>query len=173
MIYDVAMTSPAATQVRDFTVSVEPIVFRCDGREYKAPRTINPLNLKAMLAAAGSINFDDRNYLVEHLEEIVPLMQSVLKALVPGPGGEYLAARMAAPILGEDELEANPDALRPLDLIGQALPIMTYLLEELGLRPTTPPSDSFSGSMADTTLTPNDGTSSTAGLSPTESDSEN
>jgi len=169
VIYDVAMTSPAATP--DFTVSVEPIVFRCDGREYKAPRTINPLNLKSMLGAVSKVNFDDVNYLMEHFEEVTPLIQTVLKALVPGPGGQYLADRVAAPVLGEDELEANPDALRPLDLVKQALPIMAYLLEELGLRPTTPSSVSSDGSMADTTATPNGGTSSTAGLSLMESDS--
>jgi hypothetical protein len=171
VIYDVAMTSPAASTTPDFTVTVEPIVFRCDGVEYKAPRTIHPLNLKSMLAAASKVNFDDTAYLMEHFEEVTPLMQQVLRSLVPGKGGEHLAARMAAPILSEDELEANPDAMRPLDLIRQALPIMTYLLEELGLRPTTPSSVSSDGSMADTTGTPSDGTSSTDGHSLMESDS--
>ena len=172
MIYDVAMTSPAANGTPDFTVAVEPITFRCDGREYRAPRTINPLNLKNMLASASKINFEDQHYLMEHLDEIVPLMQSVLKALVPGPGGQHLADRMAAPIRGEDEYEADPTLLRPLDLLRQALPIMTYLLEQLGLRPITPSSVSSDGSTAGTTLTPSDGTSSTDGLSLTASESE-
>ena len=172
MIYHVAMTSPAASPVRDFTKSVEPITFTCDGREYRAPRTINPLNLKAMLSAISSVNFDDRQYLMEHFDEIVPLMQEILKALVPGPGGQHLADRLGAPVLGEDEYEADPTLLRPLDLLDQALPIMSYVLEELGLRPTVPSLASLDGSMADTTGTPSDGTSSTDGQSLTESASE-
>lgn len=172
MIYHATMTSPAASTTRDFTVNVEPITFTCDGREYRAPRTINPLNLKAMLAAVGAVNFEDREYLVEHFEDIVPLMQSVLKALVPGPGGQHLADRLGAPVRGEDEYEADPTLPRPLDLLNQALPIMSYVLEELGLRPTVPSSVSSDGSMADTTATQNGGTSSTDGLSPRGSDSE-
>lgn len=166
------MTSPAASNgTRDFTVNVEPITFTCDGREYKAPRTLNPLNLKAMLSAVSVINFDDRQYLVDHFEEIIPLVQSVLKALIPGPGGAHLAARLEAPIKGEDEYE--PNDLRPLDLLAQALPIMTYVMEELGLRPTVPSSDYSVGSMADSTATQSDGTSSTDGQSLMESVSAN
>lgn len=170
MIYDAAMTSPAASPVRDFTRSVEPITFTCDGETYRAPRTINPLNLKAIVASISGINLEDQRYLAENFDQVAPIMAEVLKALVPGKGGQRLADRMLAPVHSEDEYAEDPDLLRPLDLITQAIPIMTYVLEELGFRPTTPSSDSSDGSMAAVTDIPNDGTSSMAGASPTESE---
>jgi hypothetical protein len=163
------MTSPAASPARDFSKPIEPITFTCDGVTYRAPRVLNPVNLKRVVAAISQVDLTNEASLLANFDQVAPILAEVLKALIPGQGGEHLATRLLAQSLGFDEMEADPDAVRPLDLLGQALPIMVYVIEELGLRPTTPPSPLSDGSMAGTTDTPSDGTSSTAGASPTES----
>jgi len=158
------MTDPAAdfsSPVRDFSRPVEPLTFTIDGETFRAPRTIAVVNMAKLAKVFTDVQANDQQWILDNLDTFLPKIGEVLQLLVPGDGGRRLAARVNAD--GSD-----PD-LVPLDLAGQVMPLLVWLVERLGLRPTQPSQPSSDGSTETTTdTTPSDVISSTDGVSLTE-----
>lgn len=137
-------------EIRDFTIRRSPIKFTIDGEEYKAPPVIAPSNLQRLAGLHGQLG--DLSDLSTNVERVLGLFSEMFRILLPGASGERLVERL----LSETE---------PLDMHEQVLPIVYYLLERYGLRPTVPSSPSQPGSTDGETDIPSDGTSSTDGAS--------
>jgi hypothetical protein len=152
------MTDTEPDEVRDFTLPSKPIRFKIDDDEFAAPAIISIIVLRKIaklyaeagpkLSALSSGDASD-----EQIGEALYAIADMFKTLIPGPSGVRFAQRL----LSEDE---------PIDLNRQAMPVLQYLLERYGMRPTQPASPSPSGSS-----TPNGGTSSTDGALSEASDS--
>jgi hypothetical protein len=150
--------------VRDFTVKRPPHRFRIDDDVFAAPAVISPVALKRLAALhsqmgdrMGSLS-DASEMTPERFDQILKLIEDMFKILLPGDSGERFASRMR-------------DENAPLDVVGQLIPIIYWLLEQYGLRPTLPSSDSPTGSTEAGTDTQSDGGSSMDGASPTETES--
>lgn len=133
-------------EVRDFTIRRPPIQFRIDDDVFSAPAIISAITLKRIagqrsaLADLGKISdLDDAA-----LGVLFRKLGDVFKTLIPGPSGQLFAARLLVGIDDADNAEPDDNALLPIDLMQQALPVLYYLLERYGLRPTTPSSSSVS-----------------------------
>jgi hypothetical protein len=176
------MTNPAAAPlqvddqgVRDFTMRRPPVVFRIDDDVFHAPNVIAPVKLRALAAAAGSI---DMSTLTEQsgddeFRALIARLGSLFATLIGGKDGKLFADRMASEGLKagderEDGTLVEQDDPLPIDLISQVIPVLWFLLESYGMRPTVPPSPSPTGSMDGAPVTVGDGTSSTDGASPSE-----
>jgi hypothetical protein len=162
------MTEPEQG-ARDFTIHREPIQFRIDDDVFKAPAILSPIALKNLAVMHASLG--DGAELTRDVGRAVDLVADMFVMLLPGPSGRRFKERLRS-----QGREADPEADPPLpadplpiDLQRQALPALYYLLEQYGLRPTTPSSPSPDGSTDGQTNTPNGGTSSMDGPSPTES----
>lgn len=155
------MTEP--TPIRDFTLPMEPIRFRVDEDEFAAPAFLSPVVLKRFAAKFGEV----QPLLADPMGNIDAAMAGfadLFTTLIPGESGRRLKERLlsegrdADPDADPPRLEADP---APIDLIRQGLPILFYLMERWGLRPT-----SLSSSSPDGSPTPSEDTSSTVGASP-------
>ena len=144
------MTEPA--HVRDFTLPMEPIRFRVDEDEFAAPAFLSPVVLKRFAAKFAEVQPLLANPMAD-IDAAMTGFADLFVTLIPGESGQRLHDRL----LSEDH---------PIDLTRQALPILFYLMEQWGLRPTAPSSSSPDGSP-----TLSEDTSSTAGASPEASDS--
>lgn len=178
------MTLPAAATtplqydengVRDFTVRRPPIEFRIDDDVFHAPNVIAPAKLKALATAAAGI---DMNTLTsdttgDAFEAAVAKLANLFGTLIGGADGRLFAARMQSRgrRMGDDGEDANgtpippADDPLPIDLTGQAIPVLWFLLESYGMRPTVPSSPLSAGSTDGEPATAGDGTSSTDGAS--------
>jgi hypothetical protein len=141
--------------VRDFSLPMEPKQFRVDPDTFDAPPII-PGGVLKQIATVSADLADTGGDLDKTLQRV----GDVFRMLMPGPHGERFAARLLS--------AGGPDDPPPIDLRQQVLPVLMWLLEEYGLRPTPPSSDSAVGSTDGTATTPNGGTGSTDGASPTE-----
>jgi hypothetical protein len=176
------MTNPAAAPlqvdsdgVRDFTVRRPPIVFRIDDDVFHAPNVIAPVKLKTLAAAAGGI---DMSTLTEQsgddeFQALIARLGSLFSTLIGGNDGKLFAARMASEGLkaGDERKDGTlveQDDPLPIDLISQVIPVLWFLLEAYGMRPTVPSSPLPTGLMDGVPVTVGDGTSSTDGASPSE-----
>jgi hypothetical protein len=146
----VTMTEP--TETPDFTKPREPHRFRLGGKDYAAPAIISAITLRKAGALAASFTSIDQS----NPQAVIGAIGEAFTILVPGPQGQEIAARITT------------DEEDPIDVIGEALPCMMWLMGSYGLRPTQPSSDSSNGSD-----TPTGDASSTDGVSPTESASQN
>ena len=147
------MTQPhPPAGVRDFTIPMEPIRFRVgpdDNDLFSAPAIISPVVLKRFAAKYAELQ-PLLAQPMDNIEATLAALGEMLAILVPGAEGQRLKLRL----LDEDH---------PLDLQRQVLPIIYYLMESWGLRPTTPSSDSPNGSPTRTGDTPStDGASAEA-----------
>lgn len=145
------MTEP--TPIRDFTLPMEPIRFRVDQDEFAAPAFLSPVTLKRFATRFAEV----QPLLANPMADIDAAMNGfadLFVTLIPGESGQRLHDRL----LSEDH---------PIDLTRQALPILFFLMESWGLRPTQ-----SSSSSPDGPPTPSEDTSSTAGASLAESASQ-
>jgi len=161
------MTEPDQ-EIRDFTVRRPPIQFRIDDDVFKAPNVLSPVTLKEIADLHGSLgNIDD---LVKDAGRSIDLVADMFGLLLPGSSGRRFKQRLMSQGREADPADGRPEAdPTPIDLQLQALPALYYLLEQYGMRPTQPSSPSPDGSTGGQTSTPNAGTSSTDGPSPSES----
>lgn len=130
--------------IKDFTLPDKPKPFKVDesGEVYVAPPLLPPSTLVAMVRAAKSI----ATLLAAGDEEgLITGLGSVFTEILDEETGPLFVSRLS-------------DKKRPVDLKRQVMPILQWLMEEYGLRPTTPSSDSST-----TSTTAADGTPSTAG----------
>lgn len=166
------MTSPDAAEhvTPDFTVKREPITFTIDGDTFSAPALTAPYTLKRLAAVAGQLgdlsNLTDMGSVMEAIDAL----GQVMSLLMPGASGKLFKARLESEGRDADSDDGRPEPdPAPIDLMTQAIPAFYYLMERKGLRPTVPFSPSPTGSTDGQTDTLSDGTSSTAGASPTDS----
>jgi hypothetical protein len=157
------MTTPdaAASGTPDFTIKREPITFTIDDDTFSAPALTSPITLKKLAGVAGKLGDLGALSDLDGVAAAIDALGGIMAALMPGASGELFKARLAS--------EGGDGQPPPIDLLLQGLPAFYYLMERKGLRPTTPSSDSSGGPTDGQTNTPSDGTSSTAGASPTDS----
>lgn len=140
-------------QIRDFFLDDEPKRFRVhrDGDVFEAPPVLGPaalLDLVGVLKKMGNLGALAAS--PESAETAIKAIGDVFEGILDEESGPKFAALLTS-------------RTRPIDLRRQLMPILRWLLEEYGLRPTTASSNSSSAS------TPTDaGTSSTDGLLPEE-----
>lgn len=136
--------------IRDFTLPVKPIRFRIDDDLFEAPGILSIITLRRIATLYREVAPKLTNLTRDDAEiaERLDAIAGLFRTLIPGASGERFAERLTS------ETE-------PIDLMRQAMPILHYLLERYGLRPTQPSSGSANGS---TTL--NGDMSSTDGASP-------
>ena len=165
------MTAPDAAEpeVRDFTIRREPIRFRVDDDEFAAPPIIGGFMMRKLGVLHAQLG--DITALIgtdeDAVERLMTLVADMFTALIPGAGGRRFAQRLLSDgNPGDPEADPPVSASPPvISLMDQAMPIMYWLLERYGLRPTVPSSTSPDGSTDGQTDTPSDGTSSTDGAS--------
>lgn len=148
------------TQPRDFSLPMEPKPFRLDPDDFTAPAILAPMVLKRLAGMHSELG-DVTTINVDNLEQVLTKVGDMFAMLLPGQPGQRFRDRLLT--------EGGPEDPPPIDLIRQALPVLYWLLEEYGMRPTGPSSPSPAGSTDGAMDTPNGGTSSTDGASPTES----
>ena len=151
------------TQPRDFSLPMEPKPFRIAPDDFEAPALLAPMVLKKLAGLHGQLLGD-----LADIEQTLNLVSDMYAMLLPGASGRLFRARLLTEGR-EADLDADPPRPEadppPIDLTRQALPVLHWLLEEYGVRPTVPSSPSPNGSTDGQTDTPNDGTSSTDGAS--------
>lgn len=160
-LYTGAMTEPGA--VRDFTVRRDPIRFRIDPDEFAAPGIVNPIVLRKIAKGAAEIAPLMAGLTEETFDEALKLTADIMRVMIGGKYGDRFAERLLSD--GED---GSPP---PINLISEAVPVLYFLMEQWGLRPTTPSATSSDGSTTATILSAD--TSSTDGASAGASSSEN
>ena len=162
---DAAVPSPSppldANGLPDFTVRREFHSFRVDDDVFTAPGTIGGYQIRKIgqLHSEFALITD----FAGETDHMIFLVSEMFKVLLPGADGRLFAERMMS-----DGDPGDPFTVAAgVWVLGmdQAIPILYFLLERYGLRPTVPSSPSLSGSTAGLTDGPSDGTSSTAGAS--------
>lgn len=147
------ITSPAFTapppqdevEIRDFTIKRKRIPFKVDDDKFEAYGRLSvPLMQQLIKAAKNLSNIAEK----EDFGAIYGIFDQVL---YPESATRF---RERAESLGDDAIDVKE----------QLMPIIHYLLERYGVRPTQPSSDSSTGSPSGT-----DGTTSTAGQPQVES----
>lgn len=135
----------------DFSLPDQPKPFRVDDDIFVAPARLGPATFMQMaeimpkLAGARAGGND-----AEAIRTLLPVFGEVFTAILGPDEGTRFEARLNSPTL-------------PIDLFKQAMPILFWLLEEYGLRPTVPSSGSPTGSTATGEDSPSGDTSSTDG----------
>jgi hypothetical protein len=166
------MTEPdaAGTEIQDFTIKREPHRFRIDDDVFEAPPLLAPFVIRKLAALHSQLgdNVGELMTTDDGVERLLTIMGDMFRYLLPGPSGKRFVER-----LNTDGDPGDSDADPPvpaspasIDLLGQVLPVLYWLLERYGLRPTVPSSDSSDGSTVGATGSPSAGISSTAGASP-------
>jgi hypothetical protein len=166
------MTSPDAAgipvepEIKDFTIRREPIRFRVDDDEFAAPPLIGGFMMRKLGALHAQLGDA-----ADDAERLMGIVADMFRALIPGPGGKRFAERLLSDGNPGDSEASPPIPPSPpvIGLMDQAIPIIYWLLERYGLRPTQPSSPSPTGSTDGQTDIQSDGTSSTAGASGTAS----
>jgi hypothetical protein len=169
---DAAAVTPGDGVVPDFTIRRPPIRFTIDDDTFSVSPITSPFTLRNLVTQAKAVGLLDLSSLtdLDSVLKAIDTLSEIMLALMPGESGRRFSAR-----LNSEGRDADPEAGRPeadpppIDLMGQAIPAFYYVLEKKGLRPTVPSSPSPTGSTDGQTNTPSDGTSSTAGASPTAS----
>lgn len=160
--------------VKDFTIRLEPHRFRIDDDEFAAPALMAPYTLKRLaglhsqLGDLGSLMASGE----DGVDKALSLVVELFRVMLPGSSGRRFTERlMSDGNPGEPDADPPiPPSPLPIDLTRQAMPVLRWLMERYGLRPTVPSSVSLPGSTDGTTDTPSAGISSTAGVSPTETE---
>lgn len=136
----------------------KPIPFRVDDRVYRAPARLHPAALADIGKIYASLSEVDLDRLQPaQLDTVMEAFAGLIEAIVRGEGGKHLADRLRG--------KAEPG----LDLVEQAIPIVNWLLEEYGYRPSLPSLLLPAGMTAPETAGQTDDTSSTDGASPATS----
>jgi len=135
-------------RIRDFSYNPPPIEFTADGDVFYGYPVLGASTIQDLsnVLSTGHLTptpGQDRD-IAETLETIAQLFDAVLKP----ESAELFRTRIF-------------DRERPLDLRRQVIPIVQWILERHGLRPTQPSSSSSTGSQDET-----DGTTSAAGAQP-------
>lgn len=163
------MTEPDAAEIKDFTARRDPIRFRIAPDEFAAPPLIGGLTLKKLGHLWGQFGEITDTTSDDGVTKSLDLVAEFMRLLLPGHHGRRFAERLLS-----DGNPGDPEADPPvppsppvIDLQQEALPVVYYLMERYGLRPSAPSSESPAGSTESLTGTLNDGISSTAGASPT------
>lgn len=143
------MTTPTFTapvpddtiDIRDFTIKEKRVRFRIDEDVFEAQGLLGITLMQDLIGATKGLSkmIEDKNY-----DAITALFAQLLYPESAKRFNERLLAR------GDDAI----------DVRRQLIPILYYLLERYGVRPTQPSSSSSTGSPSET-----GGTSSTAGSS--------
>ena len=141
----------------DFSIPDEPKRFRVAPDVFEAPAVIPAKTLRRFAAMAEGLATAGEDF-----DSLIDSIAEAMKAILPGEPGEKFALRLLS--------DGAPGSPAPIDLKRQVVPILHWLLEQYGLRPTQPSSASADGSTDGTAAetTPNDGTDSTAGPSQPE-----
>lgn len=156
--------------VKDFTTRRDPIQFRIAPDNFAAPPLIGGLTLKKLGHLWGQFSEIGDTTSADGIEKSLNLVAEFMRLLMPGHHGRRFAERLLS-----DGNPGDPEADPPvppspevIDLQREALPVVYYLMERYGLRPTAPSSESPAGSTESLTGTLSDGISSTAGAERTE-----
>lgn len=136
------VTMTELTPTPDFTKPREPHRFRLGGKYYAAPAIISAVAMRRAVEVGAELRSAGNDSL-----KVTAAIGETFKVLVGGAGGDDIAARLVS----EDD---------PIDIRGEAMPCLEWLIEIYGLRPTQPSSDSVNGSSTQT-----GDTSSTVGAS--------
>lgn len=154
-----APTPPAHTQpqdsvrVADFSFTPSPIRFTMDGETYHCRKVLplgayeDVMDMVSESNVANGTGVVSKNDLRTALDQVAAVFAIVLT--------DESIGRFKERLLGRDD---------PLDLKEQVVPAMHWVLEQYGLRPTEPSSDSSTGSDDGTT-----GITLTAGVQPAAS----
>lgn len=160
----------------DFTLKREPHTFTIDEDTFSVPQILAAYNLRRVAAVMGRIG-GVGNLLAgqadpQQIEATLEAIGEIFLALIPGAQGERFVARLNSQGRPADEKDGKiirPADPPPIDLLRQAVPVLFYLLECYGLRPTSASSIAASSS-SDATI-PSNGTPSEAGPSASVSQS--
>lgn len=131
-VYSALMTD-SPLRFKDFTLSQEPITFKIGPDTFTAPSVLPPVVIGCLVDAARGVGAEDADF-----DTKIKKIAEVFQLLLTPDSGDRFAQRL----LSRDE---------PIDLNQQAVPIMYWLLEVYGLRPTQPSSPSLIGSGGDGT----------------------
>lgn len=171
------MTSPVtdADGIRDFSITAAR-PFRIGSDVFTPPPVMGSGGLRQLATMYGKFNEVSALSATDgdNIDTMLSIVTKMFRTLLPGPDGTLFIRRLTSlgrpeDPTGEDSEDGQPHPAdpEPVDLIRQAIPIMLYMLEEYGLRPTTPSLGSATGSTTETD--PSGSTSSTAGASASES----
>lgn len=164
-----AYTPPMTQQIRDFSLPMDPVRFRIDPDTFDAPALLSPMALKK--AAALHTQLGAMDDVGSDIDRTLNLVADMFAVFLPGRSGALFKARLLTEGRDADPDNGRPDPdPPPIDLTRQALPVLYWLLEQYGLRPTGPSSPSPNGSTDGQMDTLNGGTSSTDGVLPATSD---
>lgn len=150
-----------ANGLPDFTIRREPIAFRVDDDVFRAPPIIGGFQLRRLGQLQGE--FQSVSDFAADADRLIVVVAKMFETLMPGSDGKRFAARLMSD--GNPGDSETPPAPAPIDLMRQALPVLYFLLERYGLRPTVSSSISAPGSMDGQTDGQSDGISSMAGAS--------
>lgn len=134
-----------SVEIRDFTIKRKRIKFKIDDDVFEATAILSIPLMHELVKVGKNVQ-----QLVgeQKFDSVTSVFQKILLPASAKRFGERLDA-------------IYDDAL---DIKEQVIPVLYYLMEQYGVRPTQPSSDSSTGSPSET-----DGTTSTAGLSPQDS----
>lgn len=127
-----------STRFKDFSKKREPVEFQIDDDIFTAPSILPVPSMQELAEVANAIKIETDN--AKLFQRITEVFDAVLT--------EASAKRFRQRVTSKEE---------PID-VEQLVDIMLWLLEEYGLRPTQPSSDSSNGALSVTS-----GTLSTAG----------
>lgn len=113
---------------RDFTKRRSPIVMTIGGDRFRAPSMLSLVAIRKVGALLPSL--EKLKHLTtaspEEIEQLLGSIGEIFKILLPGEKGN--GVRLAERLLDEED---------PIDLFGEAMPMVYYLFERYGLnRPT-------------------------------------
>jgi hypothetical protein len=143
----VDFTPQKSSEIHDFTVEKPRVQFKLDGDVFTGVRDIPAVMAMEFSAHADKMHREDVS-----LEERIAGFMDVLRLLLVPESAELFIARLSDPV--------NPIGVPTM------LKVVPWLFEQYSLRPTTPDSDSSTGSG-----NPESGTSSTVSTSGVESTS--
>jgi hypothetical protein len=140
---EIDFTPPGEEEVdiKDFTIKKKTIPFRIDDDVFNATAILSIPMMQNLIRVSRDLGDMMKN-------DDFSALEKVFSELLLSPGNERFTQRLRS------------NGVDGIDVKRQVLPIMHYLLEQYGLRPTQPSSDSLAGLPSGT-----DGTSSTAGFS--------
>lgn len=129
-----------AVNIKDFTLKRKRILFKLDDDVFEARSKISLALMQDMMRVGKSMESIEKDGKFERIVEVFNNL------LVPAS-----AERFAQRVTTNNDAEA-------VDAREELIPILFWLLEQYGLRPTQPSSDSSTGSPSES-----DGTTSTVG----------
>lgn len=147
MTFPVPDNNPDTVQIRDFTIKQKSVKFRVDDDIFEAYAILGLPLLQDLVQVSKTIGDMLRE---QKYDALFDLFDNVL---FPDSAKRF-------------RQRATSKGVEAIDVKRQLMPIFYYLMEEYGMRPTQPSSDSLTSSPNGT-----DGTTSTAGSSPTDSTS--